>query len=173
MSDTLRRRAIIVGEALTMGEYFRPWRRRFGLLTLVMACVAFGGWARSMTFCDSVDLPSRLTPTFMPVHVVSLGRCVGMFFPEARIDNKRLLPWFRTNEGIGNCNLLQQPHVEWKWRFCGFGIGWAKAEGFWHVVIPYWFVITPLTLLSVYVLLSKPRKSIQNEIVEPISEKAV
>ena len=37
-----------------------------------------------------------------------------------------------------------------------------------YVVTVYWWFVLPLTLLSAYLLLSKPRKSHQKKIVEPI-----
>jgi hypothetical protein len=35
-----------------MGDYFKPWRRTIGVLTLLMACVFAGAWVRSLIVCD-------------------------------------------------------------------------------------------------------------------------
>jgi len=40
-----------------MREFFRGWRRKVGVMTLLMACVFMGGWLRSLITTDSVDLP--------------------------------------------------------------------------------------------------------------------
>jgi hypothetical protein len=38
------------------GDYFRPWRRKIGVMTLVMACVFAAGWVRSSVRFDSEPL---------------------------------------------------------------------------------------------------------------------
>src|SRR5882757_6755381 len=38
-----------------MGEFFRGWRRKIGVVTLVMASVLTVGWTRSLTLHDCVD----------------------------------------------------------------------------------------------------------------------
>ena len=40
-----------------------------------------------------------------------------------------------------------------------------------RIVVPYWMAVIPLTLLSAWLLLSKPNKSTQMKIIEPILEK--
>ena len=39
--------------------------------------------------------------------------------------------------------------------------------------IPYWSIVIPMTALSAFLLLSKPRKSTPKETTEPISETTV
>ena len=39
-----------------MRDYFKPLRRRIGVLTLVMACVLMGGWMNSLTTEHHVDV---------------------------------------------------------------------------------------------------------------------
>ena len=36
-----------------MGDFFRGWRRRIGVVTLAVALVFMGGWVRSSVFHDS------------------------------------------------------------------------------------------------------------------------
>ena len=38
-----------------MGEFFKPWRRKFGVVTLVMACGLAILWFRSQTKMDSLS----------------------------------------------------------------------------------------------------------------------
>ena len=35
-----------------MGDYFKPMRRKLGVVTLMMACVSVSGWVRSLTELD-------------------------------------------------------------------------------------------------------------------------
>ena len=74
---------------------------------------------------------------------------------------------------IGNLGIHKQ-----SWRFNWLGIrlgaipivepGTLSERIMW--IIPYWTIVIPLTALSAYLLLSKPRKSNQKKIVEPISD---
>ncbi len=45
-----------------MSGHFKPLRRKFGVGTLVMACVLMVGWVRSFVNADKVDLKN--SPTF-------------------------------------------------------------------------------------------------------------
>ena len=36
-----------------MGDFFKPWRRKIGVLTLVMACFVAAGWVRSFVVEDN------------------------------------------------------------------------------------------------------------------------
>ena len=45
-----------------MSEYFKPWRRKLGVLTLVFACVFAGWWVKSMF---TPPLPYRLQIEFV------------------------------------------------------------------------------------------------------------
>ena len=35
-----------------MSEFFKPWRRKLGVVTLAVACVFAGGWVRSLGVSD-------------------------------------------------------------------------------------------------------------------------
>lgn len=41
-----------------MGAFFNPWRRKFGVLTLAMACLLAGAWLRSLSADDYIILAS-------------------------------------------------------------------------------------------------------------------
>lgn len=38
----------------SIGGYFRGWKRKAGVVTLVMACVCAAGWVRSLNFSDAL-----------------------------------------------------------------------------------------------------------------------
>ena len=40
-----------------MGDYFKPWRRKIGCVTLVLACLFMAGWVRSSFFIEGVVIP--------------------------------------------------------------------------------------------------------------------
>src|SRR4051794_20138993 len=39
-------------------DYFKPWRRKIGVLTLVITCVFMTGWMRSFATWDGIQIPS-------------------------------------------------------------------------------------------------------------------
>jgi hypothetical protein len=40
---------------MKMLEFFKGWRRKFGVLTLLMACVFAAGWVRSLIVADRIN----------------------------------------------------------------------------------------------------------------------
>jgi len=172
-----------------MGEFFKGWRRRFGLLTLVMACVCMVLWVRAnSTTIDVFSFPT------------------GSRSWQLLISDRAGMNWLRLNDSKGvdlrspfydsepvSLGILASYDINWGWKWCGFQIGNGNdAKSGWRerflkngafrtsvfegqissiVLFPHWALMLPLTLLSAYLLLSKPRKSTQKKNDEPISEK--
>lgn len=64
--------------------------------------------------------------------------------------------WFRMPSLDGN--LAQRPDMKWRWQAAGFGVGHLVPEVDFTVwTFPYWFPTGLLTILSAWLLLSKPR----------------
>ena len=101
-----------------MFNYFRGWRRKAGLVTLLMACVFAAGWVRSLTEIDRLGLFGGW--------VCSWG------------GSMRLVEVSFITTQIG-----------------GASVRAAQLTPFFS--IPYWMIVLPLTLLSAWLLLSKPR----------------
>ena len=116
-----------------MGDYFKPLRRKIGVLKLVMACVAMAGWVRSNSTRDQIIVQDA---------------------------------------GFGIWSVLGG--IQWNWKYTyevpGDAVEWSSVpiaqaqmkyltpEYGWPTVW-YWQIVIPLTLLSAYLLLSKPRAS--------------
>jgi len=137
-----------------MGEFFKPWRRKIGVVTLVLACVFMGGWVRSYSFTDQL-IPPGQTSTF---HVwVSLrGRFAWMKVQGQAARVAPSLPMFSSAPGNSPCP-IDREYSKWYWQFMGFGSGTGNAHIYLFWTIPYWSIVVPLTLLSAWLLLSKPR----------------
>ena len=137
-----------------MGDYFKGWRRKVGLLTLLLACVFMGGWVRAETVSDVV-----------------------------RFDFGR-----RQHRAFTIRNRIHWASYESQCKYWDCPIAWATTDPFdfsifftlseitpvkeyraWE--LPYLTAILPLTLLSFFLLLTKPRPSNPKKTVEPISEK--
>ena len=157
-----------------MGEIFRGWRRKVGLLTLLMALMSAAGWMRSTSVVDIIDYVKDRRSAFF-VHSA---------------DQLLLFVWLHDNDHpflstIGSVALSDSDDLrlisrfrECGWKCCGFAIGDYKnnpddlTTNIAFFLVPDWSITIPLSLISLWLLLSKPRKSIQNAVVEPIAENA-
>ena len=115
-----------------MGEFFHNWRRKMGVVTLLMACLVTTAWGRS------------------------------------RIANSRV-SW-PIGQNIDYANVLNRDGI-WLGKYQRFGIDLGnllyvidyEPES---ILVPYWSIGIPLTVISVWLLLSKPGKSTQKKTAE-------
>ena len=123
-----------------MGESFKPWRRKFGLLTLVLACVFTAGWFRS--------------------HVYPVVKGVSRSDAETSYLASRngWLLWVHFERGVPPYTPFVEVALPDGSLFTGRGAGPLAYR-----CLPYWSIVIPLTLLSAYLLLSKPRPSTRSE----------
>ena len=47
-----------------MGDFFKGWRRKTGIVALVMACVFMTGWVRTYSVTDDIHVPLGKTTSF-------------------------------------------------------------------------------------------------------------
>lgn len=146
-----------------MGEFFRGWRRKIGCLTLVMACMLATAWVRSFRFEDAYFYPNG---PYITDSLFSSAGTVGL-----RRDDESV--WdiqsddrdygFRSRPCVGRRFGLHADVREWRWawQWCGFGCasGGDSSGGEARIwALPYWSIVIPLTLLSAYLTLWKPRE---------------
>ena len=179
-----------------MGEYFKPWRRKIGVLTLLLACMFAAGWARSLIVIDLINFPTgRETAIAFSSTGCSINIRAGYdeeVFNELEWDTLLVEPWQPGTSMVpGEPDEADEPElvrrykypiyphdyepVDWTLRLLGFGVGVTPFEFSdtfrqHYLMIPYWSVVIPLTLLSAFLLISKSHKSIQKKIVEPNPE---
>ena len=155
-----------------MKEFFRGEKRKVGLLTLLMACVAMAGLVRSNFVLDVIEFQTSSTTTHLLLSVDnSLAwqkRNLNQPEPSSRFLDWDCLPPLHLNS----------PSVDivWKWKWYGFGVGEIPLQPSYisrvvMVIIPYSSIVIPLTLLSAALLLSRPRRSPPNTIPEPSESK--
>ena len=151
-----------------MGEFFKGWRRKAGLVTLAMALVLMVAWMRSAIICDELMIPyrgslhfidsrnGRLEWTRLIPSPVRWGEYDPYKYPIAWIS-------FPVPGELDIEDLWAGCDVEWKWELGGFefvleAIGESgdrnKRESW---AIPYWSLVLPLTLLSAWLILVKAR----------------
>ena len=161
-----------------MGEFFKPWRRRIGMMTLVMALVFMVGWVRSPLVTDMIGYSTRVNSADT---WFSADMRFGWF--GLRIDPKKRLATNPSHDFKGSAfpswstlptsqSRKMYSFLRSNRRWLGFDVG-KEVTGFafdwvFYLAVPYWSVVIPLTLISVWLLLSKPRPSTPNKFPETI-----
>ena len=130
-----------------MGEFFKPWRRKVGIVSLLMALVFMGGWVRSGNWADVFYSRSGYALMSAKHHLTWLRvRGVGSQsrrpFLKWESDDFSEEPWAYNNK-------FSDRQIVTKF-FPGNLTMWA---------VPYWSIVVPLTLLAAWLLLSKPRNA--------------
>lgn len=120
-----------------MREFFHGWRRKVGVVTLVMALVMMALWIRSYVLFDQIFV---------------LGNLV--------LSNSGCIVWDWQGWGGPDANFL---HF-YSDRASPFDVDWYFGTD--GIRLPYWIVTIPLTLLTAYLILWKPREKPKNTVAE-------
>lgn len=144
-----------------MREFFKGWRRKCGCLALVLACLFMGAWIRSRNIEDEIYFPISKT---QPVLVFSTQGYIvwGEFTDLDPNDLNGQPPHWRSSQldpklGTREPMFFQNPAFTWRWWIYAIVEDVVPHKRFRFLVIPYWSITIPLTLLSAYLLLWKPR----------------
>jgi hypothetical protein len=141
-----------------MREFFRGWRRKAGCVTLLMACVLTGAWIRSLCTTNIVEFAkgTATTDIFYSFDGSLVWRKVHQEWPNVKASFRE---W--DAQPRSDYDFFDDDRIQWLCRCCGTGIG-EEVDGpkDWsiYVIVHYSVVVIPLTLLSAYLILSKPRK---------------
>jgi hypothetical protein len=155
-----------------MREFFQGWRRNVGCFTLVMASATCGLWVRGQRVTDELIVPGRLLPAFRSRWIV-YSSIRGIELERQWSDNQGAdytLPngQFISRSIISEDRRTRLPESSFdpvidKQNCCCdfiFETGHLKHGGKVRTwVAPFWSFILPLTLLSAYLILWKPRKA--------------
>ena len=165
-----------------MSEFFRGWRRKVGVVTLMMACVLTGMWVRSMSVIDNCELPvgkhsviivfsyihfcavlAEHDPDFNSSSAQWLSKPTPQLTPVelagASYENLKMPLKYRNHPPIvpkGRNQPILVPNISQDYRLIGMPFS-------------YWFAL-PLTLLSAWLLIIKPRPTTSEQSIEPKSE---
>lgn len=120
-----------------MFECFRGWKRKAGLLSLVVTCLFVAAWVRSMIVVDILGIVSETTSRVL-------------------VSGNHEFLWAHER------NSQKRPSsVVWQTFPNKPGIIGSSRHGI--LSIPYWSIVLPMTALSACLLLSKRRQPIQAE----------
>jgi|GEM_PF-774879 len=144
-----------------MREFFRPFRRKLGVLLLALASALMTLWMRSFVRRDTITLN-----TITPLHRIVSAYGTVNWDKEAMIQWSN--PWptfFDSTSKMTDGFWVPSPEANglWKRSFLGFEAGCGrKSEHGWKVerwAMPYWSIVLPLTLLSAWLLIGTYRPS--------------
>lgn len=142
-----------------MREFFRGWKRKIGVLTLLLACALTTGWMRSFYVCDDIRIPGR-DPAF---HLFfTLPNWFGWVLvenPDGGISPQ--------NRSVRTSSIVRARHHSHRpYHFIYGNVGpdseWARAmEACPHLYVSFSWIAIPLTMLSGWLLLSKRPPGLQ------------
>ncbi|HEY4261206.1 MAG TPA: hypothetical protein VGM98_13660 [Schlesneria sp.] len=153
-----------------MWVFCRGWRRKLGVLTLLLACLFFVMYLRSRVVADGV---AAVPSTHQQEWYYSADGFLGWQSYETTLAGYTPSPWFSYGTIPIKPGEFFDPDspgdVQWRSRWFGGGIGEFPTETVRTVsgsgtvaitlrYISYWCFIVPLTALSAYLILSQPQK---------------
>lgn len=156
-----------------MLTFFHSRRRKMGAATLLVACVFMAAWVRGQTTFDRVYFGWRDRYCVFHFSNETLGPHRGIFLLYGKYsppDDSFQSEWISSSNTMFTPQRLKELIDEdssyensaeaiaeglWSWKGIGFLVGGTHTYS--KVAIPYWSIVIPLTLLSAYLLLSKPR----------------
>jgi hypothetical protein len=166
-----------------MGEFFKGWHKKFGVVTLLMALAIMAGWGRSHIAQDKVSFPvgggieydAELTPAgivFCKFGQISIGpnQVLRARKDGWSIDDLRAKVVDDRAETSADSESAHEKPIDKD----GDGVGVSISGGgalfitLGEIVVPYWFVITPLTLLSAYLLFSRSEPTTSTKSTVPV-----
>lgn len=145
-----------------MQEFFRGWKRKTGIVTLLITCMLTAGWVRSTRMYERFGYRTGESC----FHWIYSVRGEIWWIRSQEHDGHLDFKWYAS--GPDTTFLLCLPSDRtWYWRIGKLEYG-EYAETFLkhrYVMMPYWLLVIPLTLVSAWLFFSKlrPTKATQSE----------
>lgn len=141
-----------------MREFFQGWRRKVGIVTLLMACVSVMAWVKSRAYQDEIYVRIDKHVIYC-VQTFDFGVCLWRY----RLLEESMSPdrfsWTSQRHFRGSEEFLDLLPLR-----SLLGIRYAsdkiRSDQYHVLIIPYWLITGPLTLLSAYLILWQPRKRV-------------
>ncbi len=132
-----------------MREFFRGWRRQVGVLTLLLELVVITAWCRAQNTSDWMVMCSN--DRMYRLESASSDIALIRDFDPPPVDGFPV--WF--GPSLVTMDVLD-------------GIDEMFPQSTLLVSVPHWSVVIPLTFISLWLLLKKPRNSNQEKTGETI-----
>lgn len=137
-----------------MWSYFKPLRRKIGVVTLVVACVFMAGWVRSQFAYDTVYNVIDGNTFLISCPTGFGGGTLGVQLPASS-------PKFQWLTSTDSETLKCKGHLATPFAFR------HVQEKSVVVIIRYYTIVIPLTALSSWLLLSRPRTRRPKQELQP------
>ncbi len=174
-----------------MGEFFKPWQRKIGVVTLVISLMLTFSWIRSPIYCDFFRV-CFVRNCYQITSIENRILWVHEYVNEGAIDNPFLqYGAMEIGEGLQRPDPLRRLN-EYYWKVaigdCFVASGTGKAGyptrflkkpgpsityGLIAARIPHWCIVIPLTAISAFLLFKKPKTLTQKKTPEPIRNERV
>ena len=125
-----------------MGEFFKLWRRRIGVVTLGLACVFTAGWVRSEIISEIVVLPINIQDA---IFIVSSH---GRFSVGIEAIQTPTQPIYTTFPVSKIRSVFAGKETQWP-------SGLWPFDKLYGAHVPYWSIVIPLIVISFWLLLSR------------------
>lgn len=153
-----------------MWSHFKPLRTKFGVVTLVLSCLFLAGWVRGRWFVDRIQFWSDDRTQYCyfscPIGLGSQRIEITEGPKSRRVGIRSLSMDYFLVEHIESFFVFKLKD-EFQWEWAGFRSGEYKSytvppapahvEEIQIWIVPYWSIVMPLTLLSAWLVLSRPR----------------
>lgn len=121
-----------------MREFFQSWRRKAGLVTLMMALLVIGMWMRSLVLDDLIQIRYGTRSN------VFASTNPKLVWAASEVGEGGFRYWWSSNRPLRQA----LPQV----------VGDKRAQRPPQWSISYWSLIVPLTLVPAYLIVWKPRE---------------
>ena len=166
-----------------MDELFRGWGRKIGCVTLFLALVFMGLWIRGLAFFECVVVPGRETYSVFWSSHRKITNYPGIAWERWWDDstaspNKIIWTQWKSWSTPTEAQIEENARVyaaykkssewaesgTWEWELYGLIVGASRS----HIIlgVPFWSITIPLTLISAWLLLTKPGQATQKKIHE-------
>ncbi len=164
-----------------MGNFFHGWRRKIGVVTLLMACVFMAGWVRSLSVRDIKVLswsnlsPHRFISQDATIAWQRFESSLPVILTPSQVESVAIMDPKHRGQFV-EVRTCREGDYQWGFRGRGFSFGHLDSElsrirgSIW--IVPYWSIVTPLTLLSACLLLSQRRRRHPKKVVETTTMEA-
>lgn len=98
-----------------MSEYFKPWRRKIGVLTLLIASMFTAGWIRSSTVEDEIGWIGSYC-------AASISNYFAIAIPMRAVPRDLPFEWV-SGEATEHDDLWSDDQIRWRWFWGLIGIG--------------------------------------------------
>jgi hypothetical protein len=144
-----------------MHTFFHGWRRKAGVVTLVMSCIVTPLWIRSRYRVDLIEIHCSDSTVILASTEGRFAAVRNMYIQQSSFNPSERSVKLGALPVRSTAPFMDRQHITVDWRWWNGAtlkstslLGGDPADR----MVSYWTIVLPLTLLSAYLILWKPRK---------------